>query len=167
MKFKDADLIGVPLRVVVGERGLKDGTIEIKWRNQSEAQAHPGGSRRPRRSSPSSRRRASGTMRSATSGGRPARRRGDHEHASNRFPGCPMCSWAAMTLVSFGGPFVILVVVRGGSSAQVAARPACRVGGDRTGLRSGDRAFPRLCVDRLVVSPVPPAKEPETGEFDS
>ncbi|MBX6315209.1 MAG: proline--tRNA ligase [Isosphaeraceae bacterium] len=31
-KFKDADLIGIPLRVVVGERGLKDGTIEVKWR---------------------------------------------------------------------------------------------------------------------------------------
>ena len=26
-KFKDADLIGVPLRVVVGERGLKEGVI--------------------------------------------------------------------------------------------------------------------------------------------
>jgi prolyl-tRNA synthetase len=37
VKFKDADLIGVPLRVVVGERGLKDGTIEMKWRDQSEA----------------------------------------------------------------------------------------------------------------------------------
>ncbi len=31
-KFKDADLIGIPLRVVVGERGLKEGTVEIKWR---------------------------------------------------------------------------------------------------------------------------------------
>ena len=41
VKFKDADLIGVPLRVVVGERGLKDGTIEIKWRNQSEAKHIP------------------------------------------------------------------------------------------------------------------------------
>jgi prolyl-tRNA synthetase len=38
VKFKDADLIGVPLRIVVGERGLKDGTIEVKWRHQSEAQ---------------------------------------------------------------------------------------------------------------------------------
>ncbi len=41
VKFKDADLIGVPLRVVVGERGLKDGTIEIKWRDQSEAKHIP------------------------------------------------------------------------------------------------------------------------------
>jgi prolyl-tRNA synthetase len=37
-KFKDADLIGIPLRVVVGERGLKDGTVEVKWR--TDAQAH-------------------------------------------------------------------------------------------------------------------------------
>ncbi len=44
VKFKDADLIGVPLRVVVGERGLKDGTIEIKWRNQSEAKHIPAAS---------------------------------------------------------------------------------------------------------------------------
>ena len=32
VKFKDADLIGIPLRVVIGERGLKDGKLEIKWR---------------------------------------------------------------------------------------------------------------------------------------
>ena len=41
VKFKDADLIGIPLRVVVGERGLKDGTIEIKWRNQPAAKHIP------------------------------------------------------------------------------------------------------------------------------
>ncbi len=32
VKFKDADLIGFPLRAVVGERGLKQGKIEVKWR---------------------------------------------------------------------------------------------------------------------------------------
>ena len=32
VKFKDADLIGLPLRVVIGERGLKQGKIEVKWR---------------------------------------------------------------------------------------------------------------------------------------
>src|SRR5262249_1704646 len=37
VKFKDADLIGIPLRVVVGERGLKEGTIEVKWRNATAA----------------------------------------------------------------------------------------------------------------------------------
>ena len=35
VKFKDADLIGIPLRIVVGERGLKDGTVEIKWRGEA------------------------------------------------------------------------------------------------------------------------------------
>jgi len=32
VKFKDADLIGIPLRVVIGGRSLKDGQLEIKWR---------------------------------------------------------------------------------------------------------------------------------------
>jgi prolyl-tRNA synthetase len=32
VKFKDADLIGIPLRVVIGPRGLKEGKLEIKWR---------------------------------------------------------------------------------------------------------------------------------------
>jgi prolyl-tRNA synthetase len=32
VKFKDADLIGIPLRVVIGERGLKEGKLEMKWR---------------------------------------------------------------------------------------------------------------------------------------
>lgn len=32
VKFKDADLIGLPLRVVIGGRSLKDGQLEIKWR---------------------------------------------------------------------------------------------------------------------------------------
>src|SRR5262249_51307632 len=41
VKFKDADLIGIPLRVVVGERGLKDGTIEMKWRQESDARHIP------------------------------------------------------------------------------------------------------------------------------
>jgi prolyl-tRNA synthetase len=36
-KFKDADLIGIPLRVVIGERGLKEGTVEVKWRTDKEA----------------------------------------------------------------------------------------------------------------------------------
>jgi prolyl-tRNA synthetase len=37
VKFKDADLIGIPIRVVIGERGLKDGTVEIKWRTDAAA----------------------------------------------------------------------------------------------------------------------------------
>ena len=41
VKFKDADLIGVPLRVVIGERGLKDGAIEVKWRTDASAHHVP------------------------------------------------------------------------------------------------------------------------------
>jgi prolyl-tRNA synthetase len=37
VKFKDADLIGIPLQVVVGERNLKEGLIEIKERKTKEA----------------------------------------------------------------------------------------------------------------------------------
>jgi prolyl-tRNA synthetase len=37
-KFKDADLIGIPLRVVIGDRGLKEGKIELKWRDHAEPQ---------------------------------------------------------------------------------------------------------------------------------
>jgi prolyl-tRNA synthetase len=40
-KFKDADLIGIPLRVVIGERGLKDGTVELKWRTEAAARQIP------------------------------------------------------------------------------------------------------------------------------
>ncbi len=36
VKFKDADLLGIPLRVVIGPRGLKQGQLEIKWRWDKE-----------------------------------------------------------------------------------------------------------------------------------
>ena len=35
--FADWELIGVPHRVVVGERGLKDGKLEYKGRTDAEA----------------------------------------------------------------------------------------------------------------------------------
>ena len=41
VKFKDADLIGVPLRVVVGGRSLKDGQLEVKWRWQEAVETLP------------------------------------------------------------------------------------------------------------------------------
>jgi prolyl-tRNA synthetase len=37
VKFKDADLIGIPVRVTVGERNLKQGLVEIKRRNEKDA----------------------------------------------------------------------------------------------------------------------------------
>jgi len=37
VKFKDADLIGIPLRVVIGGRSLKERKLEIKWRWEEQA----------------------------------------------------------------------------------------------------------------------------------
>jgi prolyl-tRNA synthetase len=34
VKFKDADLIGIPYRINIGERGLKNGTVELKPRTE-------------------------------------------------------------------------------------------------------------------------------------
>ncbi|HTQ02261.1 MAG TPA: proline--tRNA ligase [Polyangiaceae bacterium] len=36
VKFKDADLVGVPLRVTVGEKGLKTGHVELKPRSEPD-----------------------------------------------------------------------------------------------------------------------------------
>ena len=36
VKFKDADLIGIPLRATVGARGLKNGQIEFKLRSEGD-----------------------------------------------------------------------------------------------------------------------------------
>ena len=41
VKFNDADLIGFPLRVTVGGRGLKQGQLEVKWRWESESRNIP------------------------------------------------------------------------------------------------------------------------------
>jgi prolyl-tRNA synthetase len=41
VKFKDADLIGIPLRLTIGGKGLKDGIIELKWRAQKEVAKVP------------------------------------------------------------------------------------------------------------------------------
>jgi prolyl-tRNA synthetase len=38
VKFKDADLIGIPVRVTVGQKSLAEGNIEIKLRSESKSQ---------------------------------------------------------------------------------------------------------------------------------
>jgi prolyl-tRNA synthetase len=38
VKFKDADLIGIPVRITVGAKSLADGNVEIKLRSEKEAQ---------------------------------------------------------------------------------------------------------------------------------
>ncbi|MDG2129685.1 MAG: proline--tRNA ligase [Fuerstiella sp.] len=40
-KFKDADLIGLPVRVIIGGKGLKEGNAEIKLRTDSQATKVP------------------------------------------------------------------------------------------------------------------------------
>ena len=41
VKFNDADLIGIPLRIIVGGRGLADGVVELKWRTDDDARRIP------------------------------------------------------------------------------------------------------------------------------
>ena len=41
VRFKDADLIGVPLRVTIGKRLATEGTVEIKQRRSGEGEAVP------------------------------------------------------------------------------------------------------------------------------
>ena len=36
VKFKDADLLGIPIRITVGQKSLADGNVEIKLRSESE-----------------------------------------------------------------------------------------------------------------------------------
>ena len=36
VKFNDADLLGIPVRLTVGDRGLKNGVVEFKLRGESE-----------------------------------------------------------------------------------------------------------------------------------
>jgi prolyl-tRNA synthetase len=41
VKFKDADLIGVPLRVTIGAKGLKKGCVELRWRRDGKTEEIP------------------------------------------------------------------------------------------------------------------------------
>ncbi|HET8564621.1 MAG TPA: proline--tRNA ligase [Candidatus Binatia bacterium] len=41
VKFKDADLIGIPLRVTVGAKGLEKGCVEVRWRRDGRSEEFP------------------------------------------------------------------------------------------------------------------------------
>lgn len=41
VKFKDADLVGIPLRITIGSRGLKEGKVEIQIRRTGERKDAP------------------------------------------------------------------------------------------------------------------------------
>jgi prolyl-tRNA synthetase len=41
VKFKDADLIGIPLRVTIGAKGLEKGIVELRWRRDGKTDEIP------------------------------------------------------------------------------------------------------------------------------
>jgi prolyl-tRNA synthetase len=41
VKFKDADLIGIPLRIAVGKKGLAEGKVEWKLRRGKQVDLVP------------------------------------------------------------------------------------------------------------------------------
>jgi prolyl-tRNA synthetase len=41
VKFKDADLLGIPVRVTVGKKSVSQGNVEIKLRKESEGTTVP------------------------------------------------------------------------------------------------------------------------------
>ena len=41
VKFNDADLLGIPIRVTISQRTLKTNSVEIKWRQEKESQLVP------------------------------------------------------------------------------------------------------------------------------
>jgi prolyl-tRNA synthetase len=41
VKFKDADLVGIPVRIAVGKRGLAEGKVEWKRRGSKDVELLP------------------------------------------------------------------------------------------------------------------------------
>jgi prolyl-tRNA synthetase len=41
VKFKDGDLVGIPLRVTIGAKGLAKGTVEFRWRGEGATSEVP------------------------------------------------------------------------------------------------------------------------------
>jgi len=41
VKFNDADLLGIPLRVTISPRTLETNSVEVKWRSQKESELVP------------------------------------------------------------------------------------------------------------------------------
>jgi prolyl-tRNA synthetase len=41
VKFNDADLLGIPLRLTVSPRNLKNGSVELKWRHEGDSKLVP------------------------------------------------------------------------------------------------------------------------------
>jgi len=41
VKFKDGDLIGIPLRITIGAKGLEKGILELRWRSEGKSTEIP------------------------------------------------------------------------------------------------------------------------------
>jgi prolyl-tRNA synthetase len=41
VKFKDADLIGIPLRLTIGAKGLEKNMVELRWRRDGKTDEIP------------------------------------------------------------------------------------------------------------------------------
>ena len=41
IKFNDADLLGIPLRITISPRTLEKNSVEVKWRAEKEAKLLP------------------------------------------------------------------------------------------------------------------------------
>jgi prolyl-tRNA synthetase len=41
VKFKDADLIGIPLRLTIGAKGLEKSCVELRWRRDGKTEEIP------------------------------------------------------------------------------------------------------------------------------
>ena len=41
VKFNDADLLGIPIRVTISPRTLETNSVEIKWRSKKESELVP------------------------------------------------------------------------------------------------------------------------------
>ncbi|MGN1164070.1 MAG: His/Gly/Thr/Pro-type tRNA ligase C-terminal domain-containing protein, partial [Candidatus Ornithospirochaeta sp.] len=41
VKFTDADLIGLPIRITLGNRSYKEGKVEVKFRRSGEETSYP------------------------------------------------------------------------------------------------------------------------------
>jgi prolyl-tRNA synthetase len=41
VKFKDADLIGIPIRITIGPKRLEEGAVEVRFRKSGELKVVP------------------------------------------------------------------------------------------------------------------------------
>ena len=41
IKFNEADLLGIPLRITISPRTLKENSVEVKWRAEKDAKILP------------------------------------------------------------------------------------------------------------------------------